>query len=90
MENKLTSACASTLFCVPCLYHYHDHAKLQGAVAVNSFEDQIATNFFAGEEEDDDIEIKENIERYSYGRMSGKSGKSIRSCTKRLLNDCYQ
>jgi|SaaInl74LU_5_DNA_1037368.scaffolds.fasta_scaffold25673_2 hypothetical protein len=65
-------------------------AKLQGAVAVNYFEDQIAANFFAEEDEDDDIKMKEIIERYSYGRMSGKSGKSIRSCTKRLLNDCYQ
>jgi len=68
-----------------------EEAKLQGAVAVNSFEDQIATNFFAGkeEEEEDDIKMKEIIERYSYGRVSGKSGKSIPSCTKRLLNDCY-
>eukprot|EP00984_Skeletonema_dohrnii_P022307 scaffold11445_cov113-Skeletonema_dohrnii-CCMP3373.AAC.1 len=67
-------------------------AKPQRAVAVNSFEDQIATNFFAEEGDDDDIKMKEIIERYSYGRMGmgGKSGKSVRSCTKRLLNDCYQ
>jgi len=62
-------------------------SKLQGAVAVNSLEDQIS-NFYFSEEED--AKIKENIERSRYGRMSGKSGKSIPSCTKRLLNDCYQ
>jgi len=61
-------------------------SKLQGAVAVNSLEDQIS-NFYFSEEED--AKIKENIERSRYGRMSGKSGKSIPSCTKRLLNDCY-
>lgn len=62
-------------------------SKLQGAVAVNSLEDQISNFYFAEEE---DAKIKENIERSRYGRMSGKSGKSIPSCTKRLLNDCYQ
>jgi len=90
MENNSHLHLCLLFFVCLVVYHYHVHAKLQGAVAVNSFEDQIATNFFAEKDDDDDVEIKENIERYSYGRMSGKSGKSIRSCTKRLLNDCYQ